>query len=263
MKEILDRASPLWGICPFVKIKDNLIECRAKSRLPVNSRSVIITAFPYLLDEKYYKDSNISKYSVPADYHPIITARLDKAAGELREKYPGYEFEVFADNSPIPEVRAASIAGIGVIGSNSLLITERYGSFVFLGEIVTDMPLAAGNGEIKECIKCGRCTAACPGSAIINGKIDREKCLSHITQKKGFLTEEEKYMIRSSGCIWGCDICQNVCPLNSGADLTQIKEFEETAKNRADADTPIEGRAYAWRGEKVIRRNLELQKEKE
>lgn len=261
MKNILDSASPLWGICPFGAVKDNLIDCRAKQRLPLNARSVIIMAFPYLLDEKYYENSNISKYSVPADYHPIITARIEKAAAELKEKYAEYEFAVFADNSPIPEVRAASIAGIGVIGANSLLITEKYGSFVFLGEIVTDMPLASEGSEIKECLKCGRCTAACPGKAIVNGKIDREKCLSHITQKKGELSEKEIEMIKESGCIWGCDICQNVCPLNKSAEITGISEFEDTALPRAGSDTPIEGRAYAWRGEKVIRRNIDLQKE--
>ena len=69
-------------------------------------------------------------------------------------------------------------------------------------------------------------------------------------------------MIKQSGCIWGCDICQNVCPLNKNAETTQISEFEDTALGRAESDTPIEGRAFAWRGEKVIRRNIDLQKEK-
>ena len=210
-------------------------------------------AFPYLLEDDYYRDSNISKYSVPADYHPIVYDRLGAAVEKLREKFPGEEFEFFADNSPVPEVRAACIAGIGTLGSNSLLITERFGSFVFLGEIVTTLVLAGTGGELTGCIHCGRCTAACPGGAIRDGRIDKEKCLSYITQKKGELTEEEKKMIR--------EICQNVCPLNKGAQKTGIAEFRETAVSRAEDGARIEGRAYAWRGEKVIRRNIDLQKE--
>ncbi len=262
MKSIFNDTAPVWGICPFSAIKDSLIDCRAKSRLPQNSRSVIMFAFPYLLEDEYYKNSNISKYSVPADYHPIVYARLERAVKNLKEKYPDEEFVFFADSSPIPEVRAACISGIGTIGTNSLLITEKYGSFVFLGEIVTTMVLAGSDGELTGCLKCGKCTQACPGSAIHDGKIDREKCLSYITQKKGDLTEEEKKMIRQSGCIWGCDICQNVCPLNKGASKTAIAEFKETAVARAQDVDSIEGRAFAWRGEKVIKRNIDLQEEK-
>ena len=200
MKKILDEISPLWGICPFVSIKDNLIDCRAKSRLPDYARSVIIMAFPYLLEDEVYEDSNISKYAVPPDYHPVLEARLFSAVEKLTKLYPDEEFVFFADNSPIPEVRAATIAGIGVTGSNSLLITEQFGSFVFLGEIVTTLPLAQSEGKIKECLKCGLCTEACPCDAIENGRVIREKCLSHITQKKGELSPEEIKLIKDSGC---------------------------------------------------------------
>ena len=74
--------------------------------------------------------------------------------------------------------------------------------------------------------------------------------------------QEEKKMIIESGCIWGCDICQNVCPLNKGAGKTDIAEFRETAVPRAESDTEIEGRAFAWRGEKVIKRNIDLQEDR-
>jgi epoxyqueuosine reductase QueG len=261
MTEILNDISPLWGVCPFREIQDNLIKCRALSRLPAHPRSVIIMAFPYLLPEEYYENSNVSKYAVPADYHDILYARLERAAEKLREKYPEEEFVFFADNSPIPEVRAACVAGIGILGKNSLLITEKYGSFVFLGEIVTSMPLASSGGEIRGCLECGECTRACPCGAIVNGKINKELCLSDITQRKGQLTAGQRELIKKSGCIWGCDICQNVCPLNRAADTTDISEFINTADGKIEAGTPVEGRAFGWRGEAVIRRNLDISKE--
>jgi epoxyqueuosine reductase QueG len=133
--------SPLFGICPFEKVKDNLIECRAKSRLPENPETVIVACFPYLLNDSAYKNRNISKYAVVTDYHEVAVARLRKAAEKLKSIYPDNSFAVFADNSPIPEVRAACAAGLGVRGLNSLLITEKYGSYVFIGEIVTDLKI--------------------------------------------------------------------------------------------------------------------------
>lgn len=263
MKEILDEMSPLCGICSFELIRDNLIKCRAAQRLPENAKSVIIAAFPYYPGDEICRKANVSKYAVSADYHQIVISRLEAAAEKLRKKYEGYEFEVFADNSPIPEVMTAALAGIGVRGKNSLLITKEYGSFVFLGEIVTDLPLAPTGGVIAECIGCGRCVDACPGKAIGNSHIDKENCLSDITQRKGELTQAQMNMIASSGCAWGCDICQDVCPMNKEKRTAPLDEFMQTAIPVVDETTPIEGRAYAWRGEKPIRRNLGIIRSKD
>lgn len=258
MYNILNEVSDLWGFCPFGEVEPYLLECRAKSRLPQNARTVIIFAFPYLLPEEKYKGLNVSKYAAVEDYHNIVPVKLKKAAEELKKLYPNDEFECFSDNSPIPEVATACAAGIGVKGVNSLLITEKYGSFVFLGEIVTTLALEGVHESKKSCIKCGLCASACPTGAIQNGIINKDKCLSNITQKKGELTEEEKELIKSSGCAWGCDICQNVCPLNKNASPTDIDEFLSSSNSNVTTDTPIEGRAFAWRGEKVIKRNLEI-----
>ncbi|MCQ2476376.1 MAG: DUF1730 domain-containing protein [Clostridia bacterium] len=263
MKEILDAVSPLYGVCSFELIQDNLIPCRAKERLPKNAKSVIIMAFPYLLDDEISKNTNVSKYAISADYHGIVLSRLKSAVGKLRGKYNGFEFEPFADNSPIPEVMTAALAGIGVRGRNSLLITKDYGSFVFLGEIVTDMVIPSTGGIIKDCTGCGKCVDACPGNAIDISHINKESCLSDITQKKGELTRQQINMIASSGCAWGCDICQDVCPLNKGISVTDIEEFISTAIPVVKDNTPIEGRAYAWRGEKTIRRNLGIIRSKD
>ncbi len=257
MNEILSKVSPLWGICPFDFIgMDNLIDCRAKSRMPENPKSIIVFAFPYLHPEEDYEGLNVSKYAAVQDYHTVSSARLDEACRALSEKYPGEEFVYFADNSPLPEVKAAVGAGIGVRGANALLITEKYGSFVFLGEIITSLEIEANLPHVSECIKCGRCEKACPQGAIKDGIITREKCLSYITQKKGELTPEEQELIRKSGCAWGCDICQNVCPLNKKAQTTEMEDFISGFKANVSPEDSVEGRAFAWRGEKTIRRNL-------
>lgn len=256
IEKILDGISPLWGICGYDEIKDNLIECRAKGRLPQNAKSVIVACFPYLLPEKSYKKRNVSKYAVVTDYHSVALGRLQSACNKLREIFPSEEFAAFADNSPIPEVRAACLAGLGVRGMNSLLITENYGSYVFIGEIVTSLTLEAKKAGLSPCVKCGRCLEACPAKALGKNGVDSEKCLSAITQKKGSLSEAEEKLMLECGCVWGCDICQDICPMNQNAAFTQIEEFLRSPIPVLTAQTDIDGRAYEWRGRKVIERNL-------
>lgn len=251
--------SPLWGICPFEKIKDSLIECRAKSRLPENAKSVIAACFPYLLPDSEYTELNVSKYAAVTDYHKVALSRLEKAVQLLKEQFPEHEFCAFADNSPIPEVRAACFAGLGVRGANSLLITEKYGSYVFIGEIVTTLELDSEEHEEKLCIKCGRCIKACPSGAIKENGFDRSICLSEITQKKGELSEEEIRLMKECGCVWGCDICQDICPMNKNAAVTEIEEFLSSSVPHVSEGCSLEERAYEWRGRKVIERNLIIQ----
>lgn len=250
--------SPLWGICSFDSIEEALIPCRAKKRIPQNASSVIVACFPYLLDEEKYSGSNVSKYAVVEDYHNVALSRLNKACLELKEKFPSEAFEPFADNSPVPEVRAACLAGLGKRGMNSLLITEKYGSYVFIGEIVTSLKIEAAEYIIEECIRCGKCVNACPAKAIDQNGIIREKCLSEITQKKGELTAEETELMKKCGCVWGCDICQDICPMNKNAATTEIEEFILSAVPVFEKGAPLENRAYEWRGRKVIERNLNL-----
>ncbi len=261
-KEILSQFAPVFGFCPFDKIKDSLIDCRAKSRIPENAQSVIVLLFPYNLGEDAYEGSDISKYAVVPDYHDIIGVLLTDMCSHLKTAYPDEEFMAFTDNSPIPEVKAAMLAGLGVRGLNGLFINPIYGSWVFIGEIVTtkkyDYPTLTED-DLK-CIKCGKCLDACPTNAISEKGIDAERCLSYITQKKGELTPEQKALIKNSGCAWGCDICQNICPMNKGTKAEPIEIFKNGAELNARTDSDISDRAYAWRGEKVIKRNLKILK---
>ncbi len=246
------------GVCSFSFVSDGLLECRAKERLPRNAKSVIVYLFPYYLGEEYYRNINISKYAVPEDYHNIAGKYLEKAVTELKNTFPDNEFVSFCDNSPIDEVKAAALCGLGVSGENSLLINETYGSFVFIGEIVTDKEFNYENNQIKHCLKCGLCKKVCPGKAVNGGKIEKEKCFSHLTQKKTVREKELDFYIKKTGCIWGCDICQDVCPLNKNIKKTPVKEFYENAKSVYLHGDDIKMRAFAWRKQSVIERNLSI-----
>ncbi len=248
------------GVCPFDEVGE-LLECRAKSRVPRGAKSVITYLFPYWLGEEYYKSSNVSKYAVPADYHLIAGAYLERITEALRTEYPENSFEYFCDNSPINEVRAAVMCGLGVRGKNSLLINPVYGSFCFIGEIVTDKVLDYSIPTAGTCLDCGICVKKCPSGAISTQGVDRSICLSDITQRKGEISPEDVSKIRQSGCIWGCDICQDDCPMNRCIKPTPIREFYDTAIPVFKSGSDIKDRAYAWRGRNVIERNLSFSEE--
>ena len=245
-----------FGISSFDAVKNMLFECAAKKRLPDNAKSVISVLFPYYLGEEYYKNSNISRYAVSADYHIIAAKLLNGFTQQLKELYPENSFEAFVDNSPLPEVFCAVKAGLGVFGKNRLFINEEYGSWVFLGEIVTDREFDIQNKEISLCSGCNRCIEACPTKALSENGVNRDLCLSHLSQKKGELSPEVKQKMAEYNCAWGCDICQKSCPMNKSSKITPIKEFFETAKPTVLSGDPVEGRAFAWRGQKTIDRNI-------
>lgn len=237
------------GFCSFSLIEDKLLECRAKMRLPQNSKTVIMCAFPYKIKEK--KPLNISRYAAVADYHEIIGKYLSAASNLLKNNFPNNRFEWFVDNSPIPEVYAAASAGIGVRGENNLLITSKYGSWVFLGEIVTDIEIETEN-NYSECLHCGKCSLVCP-----KNKYNHE-CLSEISQKKRELSKSEKNALKENKILWGCDICADICPMNKDVLIKPIIEFEMSYRDKYISNEDISGRAYAWRGEKVILRNWKI-----
>lgn len=242
-----------FSVCEFSFVSSLLIDCRAKTRLPKNAKSVIMAAFPYKV--KAEPPKNISRYAAVKDYHIVCAKMLNDASEQLKKAFPNNEFEVFLDNSPIPEVAAANHSGLGLIGKNGLLINKKYGSFVFLGEIVTDLELNADQGGEK-CLDCGRCICACPTNMC------KANCLSSVNQQKKDLTDAQIDLIRKSGCVWGCDICSEVCPLNKNCESTYIDEFINSYRNEFLADEDMSERAYTWRGKSVIERNQKIVSEK-
>lgn len=241
------------GVCSFSEVQDKLISCRNKEKLPENAKSVILFLFPYKVKQE--KPKNICRYASVADYHTICDNILQGYVKILKNEHNEHNFVPFVDNSPIPEVYAASVAGLGDVGKNGLLINKDYGSYVFIGEIVTDLEIEA-NSFYSECIDCGACKKACPVG------LDKQKCLSAVSQKKGELSKEEADLLKNSGCVWGCDICAEVCPMNKDKKTTNIEEFIGSYRNGYTLSEDITDRAYAWRGEKVIKRNYEIIKDR-
>ena len=234
----------------------------------ISSGSVIIFAVPYFTNSQYEK-SNISAYAISRDYHIFFTLLFEKIINRLKEKYPDNKFAGFTDHSPINEIKAASQAGLGIIGKNHLLITQKYSSFVFIGEIITDAIIPTFTKDTSYCIDCGACSSACP----VNMNID--KCLSSITQKKGDLNEDEIDLIKKHNCSWGCDICQKVCPYTNKAiqNKTIYTDVDFFKTNRTPlltseiindmSNEEFKSRAYSWRGKKTILRNLQILEGKE
>ncbi len=245
-----------YGVCPFSAVSDKLLNCLAKGRLPENAQSVITVLFPYKVP---MEKGNLSRYAAVPDYHEVAGHMLTTCVDALGHAFPDYSFVWFIDNSPIPEVYAAAYSGLGKIGDNHLLINPRFGSYCFIGSIVTDLDIPVTGSGVEYCHHCGRCLKACRGGALHeDGTFDRGRCLSDISQRKGVLTPEETALLRQNGLVWGCDTCQDVCPLNVDSEYTYIKPFMQRANpNVAVADlTKTNDRAYLYRGRAVVERNI-------
>ena len=219
-----------------------------------------VAAFPYYAGRGV---GNLSLYARGADYHRVLTARLRTAAELLGLR----EYAVYADASPFREVALAAAASLGVVGDNGLLITPRYGSFVFLGVLCGDMPPDRIPCDAAGCLHCGACLAACPGGAL-GDTFCEQQCLSHLTQTRGALDEAQCALLARADAIWGCDRCQLCCPMNEKAEKTALPEFlhERYADLPDDACTLSDrafrkkyaDRAFSWRGNTPLRRNLSL-----
>lgn len=245
-----------------------LSECRIQKpylleREGIENGSVVLIAVPYYTTACKDKDRNLSAYAVSLNYHDFFEELFEELLTLLRKQFPNNRFAYFSDHSPIAEVEAASKAGLGVIGKNHLLLTHRYSSYIFLGELFTDAILPYQVGEVTYCEDCGACQRACPAK-------ECGGCLSALTQKKGKLTEEEEKAMLKYGSVWGCDICQEVCPhtkkaIESGSIYSPVEFFSQhtiahLTKEKLDAmdDELFAKRAYSWRGKAVIERNLKL-----
>lgn len=228
--------------------------------VPPGAESVILLLAPYDCGEPF--SDGVSAYAHIDDYHRFYEELYARLRPELEQAFHGARFWGFADHSPIDEKDAAAKAGLGVLGCHSLLIDPIYGSYVFIGSLLTDLSIPAHPQEPAYCSRCGACKAACPVGAVTDAGVLADRCLSALSQKKR-LTEVEKRLLASHGVAWGCDRCQTACPYNRRRASTSLPYFlahrhgNYTASEVETMDDETFSRcAFSWRGRERIAENL-------
>jgi epoxyqueuosine reductase len=167
----------------------------------------------------------ISRYALGRDYHKVLRKRLEKLAQKIRIEVDGFSYRVFTDSAPVMEVELATKARLGWRGKHTLLLSRDHGSWFFLGELYTDLPLPIDEPELEHCGTCMACIQVCPTQAIIAPyKLDARRCISYLTiELKSSIPVELRPLIGNR--IYGCDDCQMVCPWNRFAHKSLEPDF--------------------------------------
>jgi epoxyqueuosine reductase len=203
----------------------------------------------------------VARYAVGRDYHKVLRGRLQKLCDRISEYLKRantltaepttrFSYRVFTDSAPVMEVELATKAGIGWRGKHTLLLNREAGSWFFLGEIYTNLPLPADEPQPDHCGTCQRCIDICPTGAIVAPyQLDARRCISYLTiEHKGEIPEELRPLIGNR--IYGCDDCQLVCPWNRFAQKADVEDFSV----RDGLDAPALTALFAWSEEEFERR---------
>lgn len=219
--------------------------------MPEGMKKAIVFLIPYRTDAK--KTKGLAHFAMIKDYHGFSASLFERIIPRLKDIYPDKRFFGFADHSPIDERKAAYKGGLGDIGKNGLIINEKYGSFVFIGEILTDadVPELIHPKKII-CDSCNLCITRCPKT---------EECISEISQKKR-KTEKDFEILKKTGTVWGCDICGEVCPKNKNTALSPFPYFYDgIIENTEDilnmSDDEFKLYPFSYRKRNVIAENIE------
>jgi len=192
----------------------------------------------------------VSRYALGRDYHKVMRKRLQKFADRIGEHAGSFGYRVFVDSAPVLEKALAEKAGLGWIGKHSNLINRQAGSWFFLGEIYTDLPLPPDTPAAEHCGACTRCLEICPTQAIVAPyQVDARRCISYLTiELHGSIPEEFRALIGNR--IFGCDDCQAVCPWNRFARFTGETDFAP----RHGLDAPQLLDLFAWDEDTFLQR---------
>jgi epoxyqueuosine reductase len=236
-------AFPKWiaaghaGEMKYLEARDDQgsLKRASLSRVAPWARSVIVCAINYNTEHPYSTEVHdpqrgwISRYAwSEQDYHDAVLVRLKRVETVLEQaagREPGFITRSYVDTGPIVERVFAKYAGVGWIGKNTCLINQKKGSWLFLGVILTSLELRADVPAPDRCGRCTRCIEACPTDAILAPyQLDSNRCIAYLTiEKRGSIPEEFRPGIGPH--VFGCDICQDVCPWNRKAPVTAVPEF--------------------------------------
>jgi epoxyqueuosine reductase len=211
-------------------VRDDPRNLLASARSVVSVGKLYNTPWPYSTQFDAGERAWISRYAWGEDYHAVVRRGLKRLDAVLRER-AGTEFEskICVDTAPLLERSYARMAGLGWIGKNTCLINQPRGSWFFLGELLVSLEIAADTPPPDRCGTCRRCIDACPTAAIVPAgagfTVDSRRCISYLTiELRGAMAEEHRAAV--GGHVFGCDICQDVCPWNRRAPATGDAAFE-------------------------------------
>ncbi|MEJ8767015.1 tRNA epoxyqueuosine(34) reductase QueG [Oceanobacillus sp. HCA-5259] len=256
--------------------KGTIEERTEPTRLLPEAQSIISIAIAYpsriknqIRGTREERRGIFARASWGVDYHVVLRDRLEKLVEFIREKVPEANTKVMVDTGELSDRAVAERAGIGFSGKNTSIITKEFGSFVYLGEVITNLPFIPDEPVTDSCGDCTICMDACPTGALIQGgQLNAQRCIAFLTQTKDFLPEPFRDKIGNR--IYGCDTCQQVCPWNKGVDFHIHPELEpdpEIAKPKLKPMLRISNREFkekfghlsgAWRGKKPLQRNALL-----
>jgi epoxyqueuosine reductase len=184
----------------------------------------------------------VSRYALGRDYHKLMRNRMQRLADRIGREIDEFRYRVFTDSAPVMEVELAAKAGLGWRGKHTLLLNREAGSYFFLGEIYTDLPLPVDGAQSDHCGTCRKCLDVCPTRAFIGPyQIDARRCISYLTiEHKGPIPEELRPLIGNR--VYGCDDCQLVCPWNRFAAASAEPDF--AVRNGLDDAALVE--LFSW-----------------
>ncbi|MFC3038793.1 tRNA epoxyqueuosine(34) reductase QueG [Virgibacillus xinjiangensis] len=253
--------------------KGSVEERTEPERLLPEAQSIISIALAYPSRMKGAPKSTkeerrglFARASWGTDYHDVLRDRLEKLSAFIKEKVPETSNKVMVDTGELSDRAVAERAGIGFSGKNTSIITPEFGSFVYLGELITNIPFVPDDPVEDSCGECTKCMDACPTGALVEGgQLNAQRCIAFLTQTKDFLPDEFRTKIGNR--VYGCDTCQMVCPKNKQVDFHLHEEFEpehDVAKPKLKPMLRISNREFkdtfghisgSWRGKKPLQRN--------
>lgn len=257
-REILRESNP----CPFTAAD---LEERLIGTSEFMPRSAIVCLFPYHVPHE--NPTNLSRYTWATDYHLVVTDYLQCLVDELKTTALDASFSIHCDTSPLADRYMAYLAGLGFYGKNKCFINPTWGSYIVIGTVLTTLEFESNTPMTDTCMGCNQCITACLGQCLDGNEFNYATCKSYLTQKKGDLTNDEQAIIRKSPLLFGCDVCQEVCPHNKDLPTTPIIEFQsiepyvdvdelESMTNK-EFKAKYGHRAFSWRGKKILIRNQE------